>query len=260
MRHAKRQQMAQEAAEKQRKKRERSGAITSGIAAFLFAGVLAFVGYQAIVHPDTPLPREWNPTQPLRISDPVTAMTGWKLNQAVSDQAQCLAALDGHAALQSLGPLEDTEQCFITDRVDLRAVGQSRLAPVETRCAIALRLAMWERHSVQPAAQEFLGSTVSSIDHFGSYNCRAMRTGSGPSTRMSTHATADAIDIAGFGLANGTRIRLLADWEAEGPRRDFLRAVRNGACDWFNLTLSPDYNRLHADHFHLQSRGWGLCR
>ncbi|MEO0904037.1 MAG: extensin family protein, partial [Pseudomonadota bacterium] len=100
----------------------------------------------------------------------------------------------------------------------------------------------------------------SSIDHFGSYSCRVMRTSSGPSTRMSTHATADAIDIAGFGLSDGTRIRLLADWGPDGPKADFLRAVRDGACEWFSLTLSPDYNRLHADHFHLQSRGWGLCR
>ena len=260
MRHAKRQQMAQDAAEKKRKRSERSGAVLSGIAAFFFAGALAFGGYQAVVHPDTPLPPEWNPTQPLRIRDPVTMITGWKLNRAVASEDTCLATLDGFAALQPMAPLEDTDQCFIRDRVDLRAVGQARLSPVETRCAIALRLAMWEQHSVQPAAAEFLGSSVSRIDHIGSYNCRAMRTASGPTTRMSTHATADAIDIAGFGLADGTRIRLLADWDGAGPEAAFLRAVRDGACDWFNLTLSPDYNRQHADHYHLQSRGWVLCR
>ena len=77
---------------------------------------------------------------------------------------------------------------------------------------------------------------------------------------MSTHATADAIDIAGFDLVDGTRIRLRTDWQEDGPKADFLRAVRDGACDLFDLTLSPDYNQLHADHFHLQSRGWGLCR
>ena len=252
--------MAQRVAEKQRTKSDRSDAVTNGIAAFFFAGVLIFAGYQLIMHPETPLPREWNPTEPLRVSDPVTAMTGWKLNRAVASESQCLAALGDDAALQQLTPLEETEQCFISDRVDLRAVGQSRLAPVETRCATALRLAMWERHTVQPAAAAQLGTSVSSIDHIGSYNCRVMRTISGPSTRMSTHATADAIDISGFGLADGRRIKLIADWEGDGQRAAFLRAVRDGACKWFNLTLSPDYNRLHADHFHLQSRGWGLCR
>lgn len=260
MRHGRRHQMARQAADEQRKKRERSGAVANGVAAFFLVGVLAFAGYQLIVHPQTPLPREWNPTEPLRISDPVNLLTGWKLNRAAASQEQCLFILDGFADLQPRVPLEETEQCFIRDRVDLRAVGQSRLAPIETRCAIALRLAMWERHSVQPAAAEFLGSSVSTIDHIGSYNCRLMRTANGSSMRMSTHATADAIDIAGFGLADGTRVRLLSDWEHSGPKGAFLRAVRDGACDWFSLTLSPDYNRLHADHFHLQSRGWGLCR
>jgi hypothetical protein len=260
MRHGKSQQMAQLAADKQRKKNERSGAASNGVAALFFTGVLVFAGYQALVHPETPLPREWNPTEPLRISDPVTILTGWKLTKASESTDQCLSTLEGSATLKILEPLEESAQCFIRDRVDLRSVGDARLAPIETRCAIALRMAMWERHSIQPAALEFLGIQVSTIEHIGSYNCRVMRTTSGPSTRMSTHATADAIDIAGFGLADGTRIRLLADWEPAGPKADFLREVRDGACTWFNLTLSPDYNRLHADHFHLQSRGWGLCR
>jgi hypothetical protein len=260
MRHAKRQQMAQQAAQRHEKKKQRSWALISGLAAFFFVGALAFGGYQALVDPDTPLPREWNPTVPLQISDPVTPLTGWKLNRAAEDQAQCLATLDGVASLQPLDPLEESDQCFIRDRVDLRGVGNARVFPIETRCAIALRLAMWEMHSVQPAAAEFLQTSVTAIDHIGSYNCRTIRTGNGPSPRMSTHATADAIDIAGFQLADGGQVRLLADWEPPGRKGDFLRAVRDGACDWFSLTLSPDYNRLHADHFHLQSRGWGLCR
>jgi hypothetical protein len=260
MRHAKRQQMAQDAAKAQRKVKERSWALISGLAAFFFAAALSYGGYQALVHPETPLPREWNPTVPLRISDPVTPLTGWKLNRAVSNEDQCLAVLGEAATVQALDPLEDSAQCFIRDRVDLRGVGEAQIAPLETRCAIAVRLAMWERHSVQSAAEEFLGTSVRSIDHIGSYNCRLMRTSSGPSTRMSTHATADAVDISGFGLADGSRISLRADWEPAGPKADFLREVRDGACDWFNLTLSPDYNRLHADHFHLQSQGWGLCR
>ena len=260
MRHAKRQQMAQDAAKEQSKKNERSWALIRGLAAFCFAGVLAFGGYLALVHPDTPLPREWNPTRPLVISDPLTPLTAWKLNRAVASFDQCVATLDGYAALQVKDPLEDSDQCFIRDRVNLRGVGAAQLDPIETRCVIALRAAMWERHTLQPAATRILGTTVQSIDHVGSYNCRAMRTMAGPSTRMSTHATADAIDIAGFGFADGTRVRLIDDWEGSGPRADFLRAARDGACEWFSLTLSPDYNRLHADHFHLQSRGWGLCR
>ena len=252
--------MAQEAARTARKRRQRRSVVGRALTALCVAGAFAIGGHQALVHPDTPLPPEWNPTQALVISDPVTPLTQWKLNRAVADANICLATLEGFARLRPMVPLEENEQCYIRDRVDLGAVGQSRLAPVQTRCAIALRLAMWERHSLQPAAADLLGTAVASINHTGSYNCRTMRTAAGPSTRMSTHATADAIDISGFGFTDGSRLTLLADWDKAGAEGTFLRAARDGACKWFSLTLSPDYNSLHADHFHLQSRGWGMCR
>lgn len=238
----------------------RGRSILRGAAALVFLGMLGYGSYQAMLHPDTPLPREWNPVQPLLLTDPVTPLTGWKLNRAAANAESCLAALGDGAVLQQLADVERSAQCHIRDRVALQQLGTADVPHVETRCAVALRLAMWERHSLQPAAAEFLGTSVQRIDHIGSYNCRALRTSAGPSTRMSTHATADAIDIAGFGLADGSQVRLIDDWDPPGPKADFLRAARDGACTWFSLTLSPDYNRLHADHFHFQSRGWGLCR
>jgi hypothetical protein len=39
-----------------------------------------------------------------------------------------------------------------------------------------------------------------------------------------------------------------------------MKVVHRPACRWFPLVLGPDYNNLHADHFHLQVRGWGFCR
>jgi hypothetical protein len=260
MRHSKRQAMTQDAANTKRSKRGRSLALIRGLAAFAFVGILGFGGYQVFMHPDTPLPTHWNPTQPLRISDPVTPLTGWKLNRAAAMPEMCLAVLDGFAAAQSMADLESSARCHIRDRVDLSAVGATRLKAFETRCAVALRMAMWERHSLQPAAQDILGTTLQSIDHFGSYSCRTVRTAAGPSTGMSTHATAEAIDVSGFRFSDGTRISLLENWDDAGPAAAFLSAARDGACDWFRVTLSPEYNSLHADHFHLQSTGWGLCR
>ncbi|MFT6943573.1 MAG: hypothetical protein ACJAVT_000217 [Yoonia sp.] len=110
-------------------------------------------------------------------------------------------------------------------------------------------MAMWEQRSIQPAAAAYFGSSVSNIPHIGSYNCRAVRSSDGRSTRMSTHGTADTVDIAGFDLADGTCIRLRADWVDAGPKADFLRVVWDGTCDWFDLTLSPDYNMLHEITF-----------
>ena len=113
---------------------------------------------------------------------------------------------------------------------------------------------------LQPAAHVHFDAELDRIDHIGSYNCRPLRTSSGESGRWSTHATADAIDVSGFRFSDGTRLRLIDDWDAGGAAQSFLTQARDGACDWFRATLSPDYNSLHADHFHLQSRGWGLCR
>jgi hypothetical protein len=131
---------------------------------------------------------------------------------------------------------------------------------VETRCQIALRIAMWEEHSLQPAARAHLGEPLARITHMSSYSCRPIRTTRGQAQRMSTHSTADAIDISGFVTQSGRRITLLEGWDGAPDEAAFLRAVRDGACDWFKTVLGPEYNRLHADHFHLQNVGWGTCR
>lgn len=237
----------------------RSSRIIRVAAALLFATTVGISTSQMLMHPDTPIPRQWNPVQPLRIGDPVTLLTGWKLERAAEDGGLCAAILSEAAQSRRMDDLVSGQQCHIRDRVRLDRVGDATLRPLETRCAIGLRLAMWEKHSLQPAAMEFLGSAVTQIDHIGSYNCRAMRATSGTGARMSSHATAKAIDISGFRLADGNRVRLLSDWDGDATKAAFLRAVRDGACDWFNLTLSPDFNSLHADHFHLQSTGWGSC-
>ncbi len=229
-----------------------------GRAVFLFALIgLLGGGYLAIYHPDSPLPREWNPTVPLEITDPVTPLTAWKLERALASTQSCLAVLETTANFTRMNDLETSETCHIKGRVDLRGVGDAALAPIETRCAIAVRLAMWEHHALQPAALELLGANITQIDHIGSYNCRRIR---GSAERWSKHATADAIDIAGFRLSDGTQLRLINDWDDGSAKGAFLRQARDTACDWFRVTLSPDYNTLHADHFHVQSNGWGLCR
>jgi hypothetical protein len=214
----------------------------------------------AVLHPDTPLPPQWNPTVPLAVAHPVTPLTSSKLRMALNDPAQCRSVLAVAAQITSMDPFEATEHCHIRNRVSISTVGDARIDRIETSCATALRMAMWERHGVQPAAQEYLGATATVFRQVGSYNCRPIRTTQGASTRWSTHSTGDAIDITGFDFSDGRRIRLVADWDDGTEEGQFLRAVRDSACTWFATTLSPDYNSLHADHFHLQARGWGTCR
>ncbi|WP_299684672.1 extensin family protein [uncultured Tateyamaria sp.] len=210
--------------------------------------------------PNTPLPPAWNPTLSLDVTDPVTPMTRIKLQRALADGASCKAALTTGATFQPMADLVTAPQCGIADRVRLTAIGAARLRPVETRCQTALRTAMWHHHGITPAARRHFAQGVSAIHHASSYNCREMRTTAGGTGRMSTHATADAIDISGVTLADGRKLSLLDGWPAADNRGAFFRDLRDSACMWFRLSLGPDYNRLHADHFHLQHTGWGLCR
>lgn len=227
---------------------------------FVVSAGLCFGVFWLITDPKSPLPNAWNPITQLDVNEPYTMWTDLKLSRATKDTAMCLSIMEGaDARLSRMEDLVVSDQCGIEGRVALRSVGDAALKPVETRCAIALRMAMWEKHGIQIAAETYLGQRVARIHHFSSYNCRAMRTGGGGSNRMSTHATADAIDVSGFTLEDGRVIDLKRDWNSSGNEALFLRAVRDSACDWFVTTLSPDFNALHADHFHLQNRGWGTC-
>ena len=78
----------------------------------------------------------------------------------------------------------------------------------------------------------------------------------GTSTRWSTHATARGFDVRGFTLATGDRSELRDAWD-DPAIGGFLRDAQTGACDVFGLVLGPNYNALHADHFHIQTTGNG---
>jgi len=225
--------------------------------------VIGFGGWALFISDQSPLSAAWDPFKPLNVQDSKTPLTAWKLRRALGSDAQCLAALETGAGFQTRPDLEQSESCHIRPQVTVTRLGNADVAAVNTRCQTALRMAMWEHHGIQPAARLHLDAAVTGIRHFSSYSCRVMRTTRSGAPRMSSHATADAIDISGFDLRAGTETRtvtLLKHWDGSAKEQAFMRAVRDSACEWFRVTLSPEYNRLHADHFHLQHTGWGSCK
>ena len=44
------------------------------------------------------------------------------------------------------------------------------------------------------------------------------------------------------------------------PEGRFLDDIHEGACGLFATVLGPDYNALHANHFHFEMARWGICR
>ncbi|HEY9218446.1 MAG TPA: extensin family protein, partial [Phenylobacterium sp.] len=133
----------------------------------------------------------------------------------------------------------------------------SPTAPVMS-CPVALGYVAWTRHVVQPAAREAFGEPVARVSHFGSYACRNVY--GRADGRRSEHATANALDVAGFVLRDGREVSVAGHFRDAGPRGAFLHQVRDGACHYFRAILSPDYNAAHSDHLHLDWGGYRACR
>lgn len=195
-------------------------------------------------------------------------LTGRRLTALTGDAPACRAAMDrSDIRYERLAPVAHGEGCGYTDGVRLTPGGPAsiafRPAGLGVACPVAAALAVWEWSVVQPAARALLGQRVATIEHFGSYNCRRMY--GRDSGAWSEHATADAVDIAGFVLEDGRRLAIVRDWQGDGPEATFLRRVRDGACDSFATVLSPEYNAAHRDHLHLDqaergATGWRACR
>ncbi|WP_380778498.1 extensin family protein [Sphingomonas sp. R86520] len=208
------------------------------------------------------------PWAPLDLGQSIGMFTGRKLTALTEDFPQCRALLDRAGVRYTvLPPRKGEGQCGYADGVRLANEGARRIAfappGLGVACPVAAALSMWEWDVVQPAAERHFGARVATIDHFGSYSCR--RIAGSHAGNWSEHSTADAVDIAGFRLTNGTRITVARDWKGDGAKAAFLREVRDGACQLFATTLSPDYNAAHADHLHLDqanrgATGWRACR
>ncbi len=229
------------------------------------AAGFAWREYQRLVREEP----ERFPWTPLSLSDPIGPYTGRKLTALGEDPARCEALLDALGSPPRIAPPRRPADaaCGYDRAIELRAGGGDalRYAPsgVTTACPVAAALALWERDVIQPAALRHLGERIVRVDHYGSYSCRRLY-GRGAGG-YSEHATANAFDISGFGLASGRRISVARDWADGGRDAAFLRAVRDGACDLFATVLSPDYNSAHADHLHLDqamrgATGWRVCR
>jgi hypothetical protein len=225
------------------------------IALLLLAPLLAGGAYWAGLWR---LPPRWDPVAPLDLRAETNLLTRWKLARMALQPESCFAAFAASGIPVSRFPDRDSDtDCPLRHTMRLEAqVSLQPNRPMVT-CPVAAAWALFERHALQPAALARFGTEVASVRHLGTYNCRNVY---GRAVgRRSQHATANAIDIAGFTLRDGREIRLVRDWDGNGPEAAFLRDLRDGACRYFQAVLGPDYNAAHRDHFHLDRGGWGRC-
>jgi len=200
------------------------------------------------------------PWMPLSLSEPVGMATGPKLASLASRPDTCSRLLAEAGVSATPAPDQDDGGfCRIRQGVRLQG-GVDPMAPkgLVTRCPLAAAYVVWDRQVLQPAARAAYGASVRSVETFGTYACRRMygRADQPPSE----HARADAVDVSGFVLEDGRRVSVERGWRGRPEDQRFLRRVRDGGCRLFGVTLSPDFNKAHRNHLHLDMGGFHACR
>ncbi|MCD9116199.1 MULTISPECIES: extensin family protein [Pseudomonas] len=217
-----------------------------------FAGLGVWRGWVA-------LPPQWNPWAPLDVNLAPNLLTRFKLMALRNDPQLCdqaLATSGLRTARQADSGANST--CPLTNVLRVQGGEVALSSSFLASCPLAVAFALFERHGLQPAAMAVYGQKVTRVDHLGSFACRNMY--GRESGARSQHATASALDIAGFRLADGRTVSVLRDWPKDNADARFLRQARDGACDMFSVVLSPDYNAAHRNHFHLDVGPWWICR
>jgi hypothetical protein len=130
------------------------------------------------------------------------------------------------------------------------AFGPVAMKPAATlACPIVSALDRWLAGSVQPAAQRWFGARVVEIRQISAYSCRGMNGDS--RAHISEHAFGNALDIAGFTLADGRHVSVKDGWKGMPEEQGFLRDVQAAACQQFSTVLAPGSNVHHYDHIHV---------
>ncbi|UZK65568.1 extensin family protein [Sphingomonas sp. M1-B02] len=193
-----------------------------------------------------------------RVSGPIT------LNGPTRRETQqCYADLSREEVRFS--PLPDRDfgsGCIVTGAVELLDIGVPVTSLKSMRCPLARTFTAWVRYAVAPAAKQILGSELVRVESFGTYSCRGIiGNGAASSARISEHGLGNAVDVGGFVLADGRRIRIETHWRSNDPEvREFLRVIQQSACKRFRTVLGPDYNAAHYNHLHLDMGRGPFCR
>lgn len=217
----------------------------------------------------TPAPPEAD-TDPAQEPPPPDALPLHQtLRESDFDHAACrlgLRLLGVEAAEAAPIADPDNRDCGIDRPVEVRALqpGLALDAPAVMRCDTARSLALWMREAVIPAARRLEGSPrITSVALGTSYACRGVVGGASTAT-VSEHALGNAVDIAGFGFDNGTRLEIAPRGDRGGIEMAFQNAVQAAACLYFSTVLGPGSNAAHDDHLHLDIKardsGFRLCQ
>jgi hypothetical protein len=161
-----------------------------------------------------------------------------------------LALTDEVAIAPSIPDIKGAGGCGGEDLVRLEAIvlpdkRQVSVKPAAIlRCKMAAALADWIRSDIAPLAER-LGTAVSNLDNFDSFECRGRNRVVG--AQLSEHGRANALDVRAFKFVDGSTISLTDRTVPRGLRENVLHS----ACTRFSTVLGPGSDGYHEDHIHL---------
>jgi hypothetical protein len=216
-----------------------------------------------------PLPRPPEaPLRPKRAAEPASDEEGGIEQRSHQTQPKqidvdCQMRLTPDvAAVQGLPPISSGE-CAAEDVVRLDAViardGRRIMIspPATLRCPMAESIVHWVRDEVTSVAAKF-GASMKSLMVDTSFECRSRNHVAG--AKLSEHSRANAVDVRGFTLADGTDV-VLTDAAVNKQARIHLRET---ACARFTTVLGPGSDGYHENHVHLdlleRRSGYRICQ
>ncbi|WDR02021.1 extensin family protein [Devosia algicola] len=208
----------------------------------------------AAAETDVALPRP----RPVQSKPVVTPPTRVKTEAPAKAEARvyqtaCPAVIRGQVEAKALPPIRDGV-CEARSPLSVTGVlANGRMvalsSPIITDCAMASSLPGWAG-----AIDGYLGAAqntnLETILVGTSYMCRKRNNAADGLT--SEHGFADALDVVGFALGDGTNVKVADDWlPASSAGGRLLRLAHDAACARFTTVLGPEANALHRDHLHL---------
>jgi hypothetical protein len=152
----------------------------------------------------------------------------WSEAEIIAGLRECVRLLAPIAADVEVSQPVRREVCGAPAPVLLKRIGSGAAKvevspPATLNCAMVASLHAWVEKTLQPAAREALGTSIVRLRNASGYVCRARNGHPLGTDRLSEHALANAIDIAGFVTADGRTIDVVRSW---GPTaRDKAAAV-----------------------------------
>jgi len=207
------------------------------------------------------LPQRWSPFPPITLAERPEWFVDTRLSALRRDRDLCDAVLKSpYIDAVSVPDNPYKNGCGWVNAVKFQKAGGAVVGAPKMTCEMAAAMALWIEHEVQPLAQSYFKERVTQVADMGIYDCRNILGSKYLTNVRSQHATANAIDIAGFKLESGRRISILKNWDSNGPESEFLKEVHRRACRYFRVAIGPEYNALHKNHFHFDRGAFSRCK